>query len=114
MLGRSLQILNLVQFVVKRFKADAELFGGFWFVAAITFQTLINRLHFQIAERDRSVGFNCGGVDFQSPRAEMIWQMFGADRQFVAENRCVFNDIGQLAHVTGPFVLSQSARALRE
>ena len=46
------EVLALVEFVVERFQADAEFFGGLGFVAAVAFQRLVDGLHFQVAQRD--------------------------------------------------------------
>ena len=49
-LGRFFEFGHGVDFVVECFETDAEFFGRPGFVAAVPFEGLINRLHFQIAQ----------------------------------------------------------------
>ena len=52
-LRRLFQQGGLVQLVVERLEADAELVGGFGLVAAVAVEGVVDGLHLQLAERDR-------------------------------------------------------------
>lgn len=53
-LGRLFQIILLVEFVVQRFETDAEFFSCFRLIALVALESLVDRLHFQIAQTDHS------------------------------------------------------------
>jgi hypothetical protein len=52
--GRLFQFACCVQLVVQRFQADPEFVGRLGFVAVIAFERLVDRLHLQVAKRDRA------------------------------------------------------------
>src|SRR6187455_2556347 len=75
---------GLVEFVVERFQADAEFFGGFGFVAAVAIEGVVDGLHFQVAERD-----GAGDADLRRRAAaagKTLRQVIGADGRMIAED----------------------------
>ena len=48
---------------------------------------------------------NESSVDAEAAGGELVGEMIDGDRQVVAEDRSVLDDVGQLAHVAGPIVL---------
>ena len=52
-LGRFFQG-SLIELVVERLEADAELLGGVGLVAGVAVEGVVDGLHFQVAERNRA------------------------------------------------------------
>ena len=71
---------RLIELVVERFQADAEVFGSFRLVAGVAIERGVNRLHLQIAEIHRrwcgSGWWDCG-ADRRETVAANGWR-FGA------------------------------------
>src|SRR5436190_17943825 len=84
---RRLLQCRLVQLVVERLEADAELFGGLGLVAAVAVERIVDGLHLQVAERDWT-----GDADLRQRAAaagKALRQMVGRDRRRVAQVRSV-------------------------
>src|SRR5437773_6485035 len=77
-LSRPLGQCRLIELVVKRLQTDAQLFRRFGLVAAMAIERVVDGLHLQVAERDRSGNANFG--ERAAAAGETLWQMIGRDR----------------------------------
>ena len=105
-------MLELVDLVVEGFETDPQFARGGRFIAAVFLEDRLNVLHLDVSERRVAVGdLEMGRPDRRwavrmrlVSRWELGWQVFGLNRTVARQDRGAFDDIGQLADISGPLV----------
>lgn len=107
--------LTLVQFVVKGLQADTEFFCSSWLVALMPRNCFLYGESLHLLETQRPSGARpqrCLDIFTKATIKEVFWQMLWQQWRVFAKNRCMLDNIRQLANVSRPWMLLENSNGL--